>query len=783
MNRIGRHVRPLANHVCLLLATTAALGVQSPADAKQAELHEQANRVAGTPEPGLFIRLDEIVVTARRLPEPLQTIPVSVVSLTDEDLEARSVTNLRDLQNFVPNLTYAPSQNVGEAAGNIFIRGIGQEDFVPGTEPGVGLYLDGVYVARTLGALMNLTDIARVEVLRGPQGTLFGRNTIGGAINVVSRKPEQTPGGSVGLILGSFERVEVRAILNQPLSESLSARLSVGAVSRNGYLRRLPAPPGLAPFSQVNSAPEGADRSQAGRLQLRLRMSESLTLDFSLDGSRRRNGQSATHIDGVDPQVGILRDLNRLIREGRLPGPEITDDIRPESLLESHASGDSFTHQDIWGASIVFTNAFAGAELKFIGAYRAQRSRVRTDIDGLYFDINRGNFPADEQHYSAELQITGNRGRLSYTSGLFFLGERSRRIPGDGAIPNFIRATCACLFSPVNLPRSTEPDIRFGGNSFAGYFQATYELANRLSATLGARYSHERKTLDVRLRRLNSELQLTDIIVATGTNEGTWDPFTWRAGLEYQVKPDLMVYGSVAKGFKSGGFNSRAVETLPNLGLIAFRPEIALTYEVGLRSQWFGNRLRFNATLFHTDYRDLQLRQQTIVGSQVTTLIDNAARARIRGLEVELTAIPLEGVKLSAAYGHLDPRYLDVDGVSELTLLSQFQRSPRHSVTASLHYSQILPSGDLSLHADVSYRSREQFQIASSPYDQSGYALLGARITYQPRGHPWSFALFGTNLTDARYRVAGRDLTSQAGFAYSTIALPRQLGIEVRSEF
>ncbi len=221
---------------------------------------------------------------------------------------------------------------------------------------------------------------------------------------------------------------------------------------------------------------------------------------------------------------------------------------------------------------------------------------------------------------------------------------------------------------------------------------------------------------------------------------------------------------------------------MPALNSRRFASEIALTYEIGLRSQWLDRRLRFNATLFHTDYRDIQLRQQTIIGSQVTTLIENAARARIRGAEVELTASPVEGLRLSAAYGHLEPRYLDVVRVPGITLASRFQRTPSHSVSASLNYTLQMRPGELELHGDFSYRSREQFQIVASPHDQEGYALLGARIAFRPGNKLWSFALFGTNLTDVRYRVAGRDLASQVGWAYSNIAMPRQFGIEVRTK-
>src|SRR5687768_1972094 len=216
----------------LALAAMAAATPLSPAHAQ-----DRPEPAAATPSPAP--PLDEIVVTARRRPESLQSVPVSVIALSAKQLESRSVTNLRSLHRLVPNLTFAPSQNVSEASGNAFIRGIGQEDFGVGAEPGVGFYLDGVYLGRTFGTLMNITDVDRVEVLRGPQGTLFGKNSIGGAISVASVLPHSESEHRASVILGNYDRMELRAVANQPLSGRLFARLSAARIRRDGHLRRL----------------------------------------------------------------------------------------------------------------------------------------------------------------------------------------------------------------------------------------------------------------------------------------------------------------------------------------------------------------------------------------------------------------------------------------------------------------------------------------------------------------------------------------------------------------
>ena len=763
----------------LALGSSVAQAQQAKAEARTEADRDAADRSANS-------ALEDIIVTARRRPEPLQQTPVSVVALTGKDLEARSVTNLRSLQNFVPNLTFAPSQKVGEAAANVFIRGIGQEDFGVGADAGVGFYVDGVYFARSLGMIANLIDVERIEVLRGPQGTLFGKDTIGGAINLISVAPRPDRERRASFILGTDHRAELRTIINERLSDRLLMRLSVGIVSRGGFLRRLAPPAPADRVEQANGRPldlhrEGDDHGQGARLQLRWLVSDTLTADVSLDGSRKRNRQGAIHVDAIDPRFGIFPEINALIRQGTLPGPEISNELVTRSLFESHAGGNNVTDQDLWGASVVLTKTLGASVLKFIGAYRALRSRIGTDDDGLYFDIDSTDLGVKQHQLSGELQLNGAIGRLTYTTGLFAFGERPTILPTTSFVD--ILYTCGCFYGPGNLPELLTLDRRLRVENFSGYAQGTYRLTGRLSATLGARYSHERKTVDGEAYLLDANLRPT-ALAATGHAEDSWNSFTYRAGVEYEANSRLMAYGSIARGFKSGGFNVRGDPTLPNLGFASFNPETAVTYEIGLRSQWLRGHLRLNATLFDTEYRDIQLRQQAVIGGVFTTLIQNAAMARIRGAEAELVAVPVKGLTMTAAYGHLDPRYLDVGRVRGLTLDSRFQRTPRNSFSGSADYAFSLGSGTVAVRADYSYRSKEQFQITEASNDQRAYGLIGARVVYRPRSERWSVAVFGNNLTDVRYRTAGRGtLISQAGVAYSSVGMPRQIGVEMGTQF
>lgn len=727
---------------------------------------------------------ETIVVTAQRREEPLQRVPVSVIALTGADLERRNATNLADIQKYVPNVTLAPSQNVGDSAANVFIRGIGQEDFVAGAEPGVGLYVDGIYHGRTVGALGDLLDIERIEVLRGPQGTLYGRNAIGGAINIISARPQARSAGSIRLVRGSLGHLEARGTVNAKLDNQLFARFAASRVERDGYIRRLPPPFKPTFYTETNLRPEGSEERLTGRLQLRWLANEALTIDLTADRSRRRGTQGAIHLDAVDPDAPTLISVNRLVQQGLLAGPEITGALVSADLRVSNAGAGNRSAQDIAGLSMTATGRLGEQELRLTAAWRGLQSDITTDLDGTWYPIASSSFDESHEQYSVELQATGSLGNASYTAGLFAFRERAELLPSAlGA--QTVLYFCNCFYSAANLPVTNFPQRQTRGNSYAAYAQAKVPIAEGLSATAGARYSIDRKHIDGQLARLDPvTFEPTGLIVATGANSGSWKAFTWRAALEYQATSDFLFYVSAARGYKSGGFNVRPNQRVENLGLAEFAPEYARTWEAGVRSQWLRGRLRFNATVFDTHYRDIQLRQQTIIAGVLITLIENASRSRVRGAELEIAAEPFAGATLSLAYGYLDARYLDVGRVDGLTLDSVFQRTPRQSFSASMGYEWMGRHGRLAIHADYTYRSREQFQLLATPWDQPGYGLLGGRITWHAPDNGWSLVLFGKNLADVRYRTAGRGtLLRETGVAQSSVGLPRQIGVEVRLDY
>ncbi|MEO7787715.1 MAG: TonB-dependent receptor, partial [Sphingomicrobium sp.] len=727
------------------------------------------------------VRPDEtIIVTARRREEYLQRTPISVISLKSSDLDGHTITNLRDLPRLVPNLTLSPSQNVGDAAANIFIRGIGQEDFAAGTDPGVGIYVDGIYIGRSMGALLDLLDVARVEVLRGPQGTLYGRNTIGGAINVISTPPIAATSAAASVSATSLGAAQINTMFNTILSDRLLARFAVSGASKAGFVQRVLS---IRPnaLNELDASSEGEEQRLSARLQLRFEPGGGWIVDASADSSRRRGTQSPTHVDAVDPTANPA--INALIRQGLLPGPEFSNALVSPNLLISGAGGGNRIAQDISGVALSLANTFGQQTLRMIVAKRWLRSDVATDLDGTALNIFTSRFRERSDQFSAELQSTGRLAGVIYTAGLFALREAGALLPVPGG--QDVAYQCNCLYTPATRPLTNFPARQVRSNSYAGYVQSTIEFRPNLSATIGARYSIERKWIAGQLIRLDPDtLQPTSLVVAAGTNQHSWNSLTWRAGLEYQLHRDVMVYASAARGFKSGGFNVRPAGRLPNLGLAAYAPETALTYETGLRSEWLARRFQLNLTAFLTDYRDIQLRRQIVIVGNATTLIDNAARARISGLEAELKGRLTNQLTVALNYGHLSPRFLDVGTAADVTLGSTFQRSPHDSFSLLFDYERAAPWGRIGLHADYAFRSAEQFQIVASPWDQPAFGLLGAHLVFSGKQERWSLGLFGSNLTNVVYRTAGRaSLLTQLGVAYSTVGRPREIGLDSKFNF
>lgn len=713
--------------------------------------------------------LDDIIVTAERRETRLQQTPISVVALSGEALAQRGVSNLTDLATSAPNLTAQGSPAGGSSGGQFFIRGVGQFDFIVTQEPSVGLYIDGVYIGRTAGAALDLVDIDRIEVLRGPQGTLFGRNTTGGAVQIISRKPGANLGASGELTLGSRKRFDVKLSADIPLVDDiLTSNIAFASYQQDGYGRRI-----------VTGKRTGDRDTLAGRAQFALEASDDLRFLLAFDGSRRRGAPGVETLIGIDLASPLSAPAvaynDALIAQGFTPiGPAFIASNR----LNSYATHDKSDDYDVFGTSLTAEWDLGSVRLKSITAYRSLEADTGADFDATPYPFLEQDIEDDQDQISQELQLSGTafQDRLRWIGGLFYYRERAKQFQD------------IILFQPVTRTGPGAYDFVGAGGlnqlalndqttkSYAAFAQADYQFTDQLSMTAGLRYSEERKSL------LSSVgIGAPDNIRAPSRVSNTWHNLSPKLSLQYRPTNDILVYGSVSRGFRSGGFNGRATTpTPPN----SYGQENIWAYEGGLKSEWLDRRLRFNLSGFYYDYKDYQ-------GTKIELLnieVGNIASVELWGFEAELSAVPADGLRLEAAVGRLAQKIGAVDPGAVITINANTRliNTPKWTANLGGQYDVALGSlGDLSFRADASYRTTTEFLLPNLPGErQGGYWLLNGRVGLALPGSQWKLEAYGLNLTDKRYKVYAQN---QIGFGTAvTIARygrPREFGVTLKAGF
>ncbi len=715
---------------------------------------------------------ERIVVTARRREEDIQTIPVSIAAFTADALEERGMEDASDLADFTPNLEFSVTNPFGGSSSEatIYIRGIGQISVELFSDPGVGIYVDGVYLARSQGAVFDLVDLERAEVLRGPQGTLFGKNTIGGAINLVTRKPHAGFEGEVSLGAGDFDRLEGDLHLNLPLGERSWGSLALASRSSDGVTESLQT--GEDYFD---------DNRDAGRLALRFLPTDHVSLDFSADFTRERERATDVTLLGVDETVPILNFYNTVTRAAGFPAYDeqwVTGNLR-----HSYSSDPSFSDGDVAGAAFNLAWTRGDLEVRSITAYREVEYDVSNDIDGSPIRFAYRPTLKQQDQLSQELQVLGAGGRLDWVLGGLYFDESSHERAAGGALLGglfeALEAAPGPIFAPPGLPSflcnpgPPPPGLPcFGGagnpfnfaffvdpevvnlidlttTSWALFTETNWAASDRLKLTAGVRYTFEEK-----------DFSLVDIPTAfnpvglTLYNEDDWDAVTPRLAAAFQAKPNVLVFGSVAKGFKSGGFNGLRGGNTSTL-LAPYDPEELWAWELGFKSDAYDNRLRLNGSVFFNDYTDLQLTASLIDdGGQVATVIENAGEAEVLGFELEMVARPTDSFELTAGVGHADAEYTSInEGVQAITFDDTIPKTPEWSFVFSPSYSyRRAGGGSLNLRADYSYKSKTYNDVANNEAAAQGaFGLLGARASYLLPSGSWELVLWGKNLSDEEY--------------------------------
>ena len=775
------------HHVSTALLILTSTGTTVAQDAPDGTRQEAETKVTAGEE-----FADEIVVTARRREEDLQKIPISVTALSGTDLEARSLVSLDELDNFTPNLVFNTTGGFGDEAAEsaVFMRGVGQlvaQRF--NTDSGVGIYVDGVFVSRSQGAVFDLLDLERVEVLRGPQGTLFGRNAIGGAIHLVTRPPSTELKARLTATTGEYSRADLTGSVAGQLTDKLSGGLTLITANRDGFSE-----------SRFSGQEFGDVNYDAGRTSWDYQPSPAVSVRLTGDYSRKREAGANMRLRGVD-QVEIVDFFNRVMTAA---GRETyTDQWVSDSTHVSFSGFPSFIDSDVYGTSVSAVWTGDSVSLQSITSFRGFDISSQGDGDGsppLFAERERTQ---RQDQFSQELQLSGLAGdKLDWQTGLLYFRERPRE-HGRGIIFRDLTATLETLSGPIIAPPGVPnflcdsgpppPGLPcFGGagnplNQFfapalgfvvldmttvstAAFGEGSYALSDRAELTVGLRYSRDEKEMS----RFGVESPLGDPPPpGERSDEGDWSAWTPRVSLSYQAKSDVLLYLTASRGFKSGGFDTTILENTE--GFPSFKPELMWTYEAGVKSQLFGHRLKLNQSTFWSDYENIQFIVADVLDGIPVAVVKNAGTAEIFGFELELEAQLAQGLNLSLGAGYTDAELVDIDPGSGVAIDAFFPQTPDWTYNLGLQYAAALSRGSLIARADYGWRDDVFFGFENDDRAfQEAYGVLNARVLYAPSAR-WEVALFGTNLTDEDYLVSALRLEA-VGTTLGVGARPREWG-------
>lgn len=718
---------------------------------------------------------EEIVVTARKRDEKLIETPLSVSALSSSDLERRQVDDLGGLRDIVPNL----SVNMGDAANAIvYIRGVGQRDSLSFADPGVGIYLDDVYLGRSQGAFLEVIDIERIEVLRGPQGTLYGRNTIGGAIKYVSVAPSPEPEVVVEAGLGDFSQRISRVTLNGPLGsgDALLGRVSAAYGSHEGY--RVNTNP--------NAEPTDGDKNLfAWRGQLDFAATDQLTLRLIADRSQNDPQRSITPVRVTPGPVLVAATAQKPVSPGTT---QVEADFNDVERL--HVSGTSLAVDYAFSDQVTFRSTTA---------YREVQHQTHIDLDGTGHGIFGVLVDQNQQQQSQEFQLSLTFADFQGVMGAYWFSE-------DDVTPDGIRNTepidfagGAGFFLPYNTVSENDQSIE----AQAVFGEFSWHLLPTVELTAGVRYTDEAREL----RRKACQAFSTEALDIEACNPpaGSLNPFALRLDLEASfsaVTPKVgvsfdsdagLIYVNWARGFKSGGFDGRiGYNGASSAGAVgaqaqAYDPEFADTFELGWKAAPTDGDWQISTAVFFTDYTDLQLSSFSATpGGGFATVFTNAGKAETLGLEVEYAARTSENLFVNVNLGYLDAQYKEFIDASGNDVSGERTPINAPELTASVGIQSLFPMehGRLRFSADLGYRSRYHVDINNlEALAQDGYRVVNASVDYEDSGARWNVSLGVKNLTDAEYITHGFDLTAFPGVGLAYYGDPRTYRLSVRYRF
>ncbi|MCX2980282.1 TonB-dependent receptor [Halieaceae bacterium IMCC14734] len=722
------------------------------------------------------VQLEEVIVTANRREENLQEVAISVSAFTDEFFKNTGTTNLKQLDQYTPNFKITPVTD--SRSTSIRIRGIGSVGSNAGIDPSVGVFIDGVYQGRAGMSVADLMDIQRVEVLRGPQGTLYGKNTAAGALNIISKAPAELFEAEVELVLGNYETVEARGMVNVPLGDSGHATRLSGYYVENGGFDK--------------NTYTGKDINITERWGLRSRTLFSTEnagdFTFSLDYSKNTGDCCAPDIiDYVGDGSAQGLPFERLVAETGVPLPDVVDPYDRELYFDTEFTNDV----KVGGVALEWSKELNNEYvLTWINAYRGYESFSTLDGDFSHYAGVKYETDVELSQVSSEFRIASPVGEVfDWQIGFYYFDSQMDTEGQNGFLPLF-----GSNFANPPFPDGIWPDggINFDTNkhettSYATFGQANWTFAEDWKLTFGARYTYEEKS------RKGTQISTPDPIFPidappiagpdTAIDEDRdADDISPSLSLSYFAAPDVMLYASASQGFKSGGFNQlRTAQGVPG----EFDDERSRNYELGIKSSWLERRLQVNMTAFFVDYEDFQA--QGFDGSNI--LVRNAGTMESKGVEFDLIYVPNSLATMGMAIGYNDATYGEfptgectaaqlfaVTGGSPLVPADCVQdlegksidNAPEWTVSNFLQLSDDFGDSGMSWMARLEYNYTGELYMAQD-LDESvkrdPVHMVNARVNLSGANKKWEVTLWGRNLLDEEYHVVAFDIPVTGGFA------------------
>jgi len=719
--------------------------------------------------------IEEIVVTAQKRSENLQDVPVSVTALTSDALAARGVNNVLALNNLAPGMRISAA----DAAANpkIYIRGVGLSDFNPNASSGVGVYVDGVYIGSPLAQMAGFFDLAQVEVLRGPQGTLYGRNTNGGAINITTKRPSQVFGADASLEYGSFNAVTADLGVGGPIiADKLAFRVAAQYVKDDGYT-----------YNRVTGHDLNAADHWAGRLSLLYTPSEDFELLTQVNRYVNRGDATAPGHRALFPATAAAAGPDGFCAPGAYASGQCADLLgyadtdNNKRAVDANLEGKDKV--DLFGASSQATWRLGGVSLVSVTAWQWAHRNDLENTDASPLQMVEINYRSRQHQFTQELRLQSDNAsaRFNWVLGAYYMDEKVQ----DNTRQDVLRDLRPLFITPENpTGLSLENSVGTFGypytqktKGYAVFGQADYRLTDKLTGTVGLRWSADDKSMDYQ-----SQAEDGLIVILTSKQSKTFSALSGRLGLRYELSDDANVYATYNRGYKSGGFFGGLATTAEEME--PYDNETLDAYELGLKSEFFDRRVRLNVSGFYYDYKNQQVFAQTTRNGLTVLVLDNAANSKVYGGEAEITARPIQPLTLTAGVSLLHAKYGDYFTEGKDFTGNWLPQSPKVTFNAAATWVAPLDNGaSIVANVDANYSSKVYFDNSNADrLSQDAVWVAGAQLSWRSPDQKIEAGAFARNLFNKTYTVAISNIDS-LGVDLVSYNRPRSLGVFLRYHY